>query len=293
MIDVISELSQRLSNTATREVLEALAGKKVSRIALSENHLPWLENIIHSVNGSILKGYAPFIHEPDQGKGDWSSKSIQTEVPSHSIPSWQVFIAKEEKYARLARDLELHNEEKIFGMFLGIPECCADFYIQNRSQAMEHQNDFTLFSAKNSRHSISHPFWTNTLTQYFGSTLISFAPCSFSCPRAIKVAMNNYDYLKGISLSFANTFLDLHKLSGIYSEYEGVNIFTTEKMNSNLIKYNPQSIKSTNPNNSELFNHLKSGNHIKFTSIFEFEILSNNEIITKYDNSNIVFLNFS
>jgi hypothetical protein len=293
MINVLHKLTDRLSNTATREVLEALAGRKVSRIALSENHIPWLENIIHSMNGSILKGYEPFLHQPDQGKGDWSSKSIQTKVPNHLIPSWQLFIAKEEKHARLARDLEMYNEEKTFGMFLGIPECCAEFYVQNRHNAMKIQNDFTLFSAINSPHIESLPFWTNTLTQYFGSTLISFAPCSFTCPHAIKVAMNNYEHLKGVSVPFANIFLAFHKLSGIYSEYEGIHIFPAQQVNSNLITYEFSSLKSTAIINSELSYYLKLGNHIKFTNFFNFEILNGHKPIKKYNNSDFIFLYFN
>lgn len=245
MKEILGHLRRRLSLTAALELLEAAAGKKVSRLGFSENHLPWLDQVVAALGAHWEPAYAPFRHTPDTGKGNWASRSEQATADLPVERSWQVFIADSPERARAARDLEAENDERGFGAALGIPSCCVAFYVQARAQASPAQNDFTMLSASRTGTTTLLPHWTNTLTQYFGETLLSFAPCSYRCTAAIDYARKRHDFATSIDPAIAEALQQRQRCAGLYTDFEGVHLFRVSRRTREHLEIEPGSIAST------------------------------------------------
>lgn len=292
MNQILKTLNSRLSDTATREVLEALAGRKVTRIGLSENHIPWLIACIEGAGGYAIKAYAPFESEADTGKGGWSSRAKNGPSRSDIIPSWQIYIAASKDAALVARELELEHREVEFGRVLGIPKCCCAFYQTTRPLAETMQNDFTLFSAKATSGDGAYPVWTNTLPQYFGSSFLSFAPCSYRCQHAVRYAQSSHAFLQRIDENFSMRMLQWHQYSGIYSERQGINIFDTTPVGLNRFKYDLSRIRSTDKN-SALYQALSAGTHLEISSERDTHIFADKQLLSILSNADTVFMHFA
>lgn len=255
---------QRLSFTATIELIEAVYGVKVSRLAFSENNIPWIDDLISEVGGHWEPAYAPFYHKPDKGKGTWSSLAEQSDRPRHqSGRSWQLYLSNDADQARWARDMEASNDEEALGAVLGIPACCVDFYIKTRSRASQTQNDFTLHSANQTSDTLHLPHWNNTLTQYFGSSLLSFAPCSYHCMAAQQYAKNRFVFAHNIMPQEAADILALQICACIYTEFEGVHLFKVTSRSRQGLCIDPDSLMSTRPNGSWA-SYLRTTQEIQF-----------------------------
>jgi hypothetical protein len=292
MNHILKNLNSRLSDTATREVLEALAGRKATRIGLSENHIPWLMACIEEAGGYAIKGYAPFESEADKGKGGWSSRAKDALPRADIIPSWQLYIAASKDVALIARELELEHREVAFGRVLGIPKCCCHFYQETRPLAETLQNDFTLFSAKATFGDDGYPIWTNTLSQYFGSSFLSFAPCSYRCEHAIRYAQSSHSFLQNIDNDFAMRMLQWHQYSGIYSERQGVNLFHATPVAKQRFEYDLTSLRSTDKGSS-LYQALSVGTHVEMSPQRDTHLMADQKLLLTLADSDAVFMHFS
>lgn len=248
--DVFLKLRERLTVTAALELMEATAGRKVSRLGFSENHIPWLDELISQLGAYWVPAYAPFQHTPDLGKGEWASLADQNSQLQSTKKSWQIFISNSLERACSARDMESRNDERTFGASLGIPKCCIDFYLRERERARSSQNDFTLLSASETGISMGLPIWTNTLTQYFGTTLLSFAPCSYQCEAAIRYARERYAFALEIDVEMAKSLVTQQKTGGFYTEFEGVHLFRLLRYDGEKFEIESDSLKSTIPGGS-------------------------------------------
>ena len=102
---------QKLSFMATMELIESIRGLKVSRLAFSENNIPWIDDLISTAGGHWEPAYAPFFHTPDQGKGSWSSLAQQTGLERHPVErSWQIYVSDDPQRAARARDRQLARQ---------------------------------------------------------------------------------------------------------------------------------------------------------------------------------------
>jgi|GEM_PF-1258723 hypothetical protein len=257
--DLLGRLQGRLSVTATLELLEAIAGRKVSRLAFSENLVPWLDDLLSEAGAHWEPAHAPFCHDPDAGKGTWSSRSEQKRPSgARTLRSWQIFIAATSEQARAARDMEAANDEYALGISLGIPVCCIRFYLAHRDAARGAQNDYTLHSARASASTTRLPCWTNTLTQYFGHCLLSFAPCSYRCEAAVEYARRRYEFARGFNRSMADALLARQVCAGIYTEYDGVHLFQLEGITEQGVRFMPETIESTQPDGAWVYDLRRS-----------------------------------
>lgn len=292
MNQILKALNSRLSDTATREVLEALAGRKVTRIGLSENHIPWLMACVEEAGGYAIKGYAPFESEADKGKGGWSSRAKNAEPRADVIASWQIYIAVTKEASLIARELELEHREVEFGRVLGIPKCCCQFYQATRPLAETMQNDFTLFSHRATTGDGAYPLWTNTLPQYLGSSFLSFAPCSYRCSHAIRYAQNSHTFLQSLDADFAMRMRTWHQYSGIYSERQGVHLFNTTATSLHRFEYDREGLRSTDEH-SPLYQALSAGTHLETSPGQSTRIMADKELLLTLSSSDSVFMHFS
>lgn len=255
---------QRLPFTTVMELLEAVAGRKVSRLAFSENNVPWLDDLLTEFGAHWQPAYAPFYHTPDQGKGEWSSRSEQSESsPNLRHRSWQIYIAKYPELALQARDMEAAHDERELGLVLGIPPCCIDFYIRHREAARLTQNDYTLHSAKKTGQLFDLPHWNNTLTQYFGVSLLSFAPCTYRCSAARQYAQQRWASARNVAPQEADSVLARQVCAGLYTEFEGVHLFNVLSSTADLLRIDPSSVLSTQPH-GQWAKDLREANDIRW-----------------------------
>ena len=198
--------------------------------ALATDIRDWLslENwrLIESKIGKYGFGYAigtrRISNNIDQGKGGWSNLIQSIETPS----------VKDDAYIYLAPDVHVANafciadecgDDRRMAIYLGIPRCCADFFLMVWPAASRHQGDLCPYSCAMSE---NHPYpwdWrTNVVSQYYGGSLISFFPCSFHCSSAKMVGEDTFKVLSRVNRDWAESFKTLSKGVFLYTEYGGV-----------------------------------------------------------------------
>jgi len=106
-----------------------------------------------------------------------------------------VYISKDKGKAIMANVLEMKNDHRSFGMLLGYPKCCVDFYVKNASEMAKTDNDFLRQTVKSSK-GYNYPFFSNIGKRSMDITLLSHFPCRFDCEESIKLAKKNLDLMK-------------------------------------------------------------------------------------------------
>ena len=117
----------------------------------------------------------------------FSNKGLR--VPKNSpLPSYEIlYISKEEKKAKIAKEFEQDNDHMGLGVILGYPECCCRFFAEHFGKESKDNLDFIRSIAKNSI-SQYNPYQTNILATPFDKALISHFPHSFDCDKTKDLA---------------------------------------------------------------------------------------------------------
>ena len=212
-----------------REILSAWAGMKVARIAVRPALLNQtiaclnqLDLVFHVLPDLIFA-------KRDIGKGGWSNKFDEREDLPASKGDHAVYVSTSQKNLTQAVNADIHGDEGEFGVNLGIPSCCVDFYLTQQEKAFEKQNDFVPLVFANTPVLHSFNFWNNYVSQYFGYALLSFFPCSFNCQHAANFAQNTFDLIHPILPEQAEKILHFQKQPILYTEYRGIYLFEGAK----------------------------------------------------------------
>ena len=86
----------------------------------------------------------------------------------------------------------IKNDEKL-GEILGYPKCCRKFYKDKYDEAYEVGDEYSLLTMANSS---GFPFQTNYLLRFFGISLMSHFPCSFTCPSSYDEGMAKFEAIR-------------------------------------------------------------------------------------------------
>lgn len=268
------ELKERLGGTAIREVLQAVAGLKVSRISMSLNHLPWIYSLFEKYNITFLlskKSFRPVI-EKDNKK--WISKlEVCDDNLNDPHVSKSIYIGNSIQLVEDAMHFEEKNDDDEFGRLLGIPSCCRKFYKENLAKASLTNNDFTYLSLGEDENIQVNNKWCNVLGQYFGYALISFSPCNFNCEHAANLAKNSYYFLYHIDKELAFRMIEFCSYSGLYTLESGLGLFKYLNIDNLSVKYIKNSILNFNLSLT-ILDHLYKG-----------------DILFKKDSNNFYILN--
>lgn len=243
----ILELLSILGPIPVKEALLGKLGYKVSRLGINPKDCTKVLTLLDKFSVKYVVGNFRYTYKLDVGKGGWSNKfSDEISINDKNVVGdYLLYISDSIDKARIARNNEEKRKEIKFGEDLGIPSCCANFYISNSEKAMEKQNDFVLYVLENTLSSPPYNYWNNYIGQYFGYSLLSFFPCSFDCEKSIDVSKKIYDILYKIYPDFANKFLLYHKQNILYTEYRGIYLFQNTKYKNSVIKYSDSLIHST------------------------------------------------
>ncbi|MBI2652585.1 hypothetical protein HYX00_03920 [Candidatus Woesearchaeota archaeon] len=214
---MIQQLQQIFrSITKSLEVLYVIEGiKPCARILVFEDEL---NKVIDFLNERGIKtSISDFkVLKRNIQSEFYSDKSIKISKNSPQKGYLFVYLSKNKEIAEKAKLVEENNNHYEFGLLLGYPRCCCEFFQKNFN---ENNADLTLKILENSN-GYEFPFYNNIAARHFDVSLLSHFPHSFECKPSIEIAKTNLKIIQKHSKQLAVMF------SGIL---QGVIVYTTEE----------------------------------------------------------------
>jgi hypothetical protein len=221
----------------TKEILCAAAGLKVTRVSATDADVAKLERLLPAQGIELMVSKTKYGIAQDAGKGGWSNRFTDVVVPDAPEGYWKLYIAVDPTLMFRAREHDADGADNFLGESLGIPDCCRTFFDAFAKQAFEKQGDLVPFTFLNTAGGYPFNFWNNSACQYFGYSLLSFSPCSFHCPHAAEVASKTYAFLRQVDADFAERFVEQHRRSILYTEYDGVFSLIDAEYDTGVLSY--------------------------------------------------------
>jgi len=169
MHDFAALFAAGLSHLQCRELCEAAAGYKVSRLNLYPAQLSvvqaWCRERRLAIELSTF-GIEEFIRP--EGKGHWSNMGRRSEV-GRGVRF--CYVSQHAEDALAAREAEANEDfsPMVMARLLRIPVCCAEFFVNHKAQAVErYADDYALLTTGATAGEGPHPWEVNYLAQYFG-----------------------------------------------------------------------------------------------------------------------------
>ena len=249
-----------LSVNSLREFVFALGTQSVTRQHLSEwvsglkreQHLFPNQSVFDVLDELGLRyavGKRDFRSVSHPSAKSWSSCLVWT---SSDVPSWEgkkfLYIGSEDREVRRARDADEAEDHATFGLLLGYPECCCEFFEQEWPQVAGKTCD--LLSRSYWRTAEGGPFsrFANLATQYFGCSTISFFPCSFECPEAIARGELALSLISAINDNELTNRLHWYSAcSVLYLGQRGVALLPGASIRDGVVWFSPTTVKVTSP----------------------------------------------
>jgi len=257
--DLFLDLSGRFNDIQIREILLAAADIKISRTTLDEGRIALLRTIAERHGFEISAGEKRVILRADTGKGGWANRMERLAEPGEAGAVSNVYVASDMTLAETGRMVDEACEDDLFGALLGIPACCRDAFERFKPLAAGKQNDFLPFVLDNTWGDMPYDWRLNYAAQYFGSSLLSFFPCSFRCPAAAAVAGKALDMMTDCAPAWAGRSVELQKTNVLYTEHRGVHLFMAPLSN-DRIAYESRDLKSSE--DTELAGLLRQGDRL-------------------------------
>ncbi len=260
-----------------REFLQACLGHKVSRTSLSDRELHAVASLLENHGLYVGVSRAKYFACPDMGKGGWCNAApIELDAGS---PMGEHFIYAGTDPQKVFRAMQSEEQgaDTDFAESLGIPSCCAEFYVNNVDAARIIQNDLLPFTFRNSMSGYPFNLWANSASQYFGYGLNSFFPCSFHCNHAADAGRNAYSALESVDSSFAGGFLEAQNANYFYSEYDGIFQLPGSSFDGQNLTYDATRLKGTS--NGILASALRRGNAIEVVDSHHYRLRSGASVL--------------
>jgi hypothetical protein len=266
----------------TREIISSWYGTKVARIGIHPKLVNTITEALSRLNLHFFINSELVFLKRDIGKGGWSNKYDERDDNIKKTGDLILYVSNDIRKLRTAVNSDVHGNDGEFGLKLGIPECCINFYLENRERAYSKQNDFVPLVYINSNELHSFNFWNNYVAQYFGYSFLSHFPCSFNCDQSATLAKHVYEQLKTFLPVHAEKIVHFQKQPILYTEYRGIYMFENAQTTGKITKVEDCIIHSTLSKNAKT---VKSISQLK-----KIEILSKNKICfyNKFNESKII-----
>jgi hypothetical protein len=275
-----------------REILSAWSGMKVARIAVKPALLDQTLHCLNELELFFLVLPDLIFAKRDIGKGGWSNKYDERDDLPNSKGDFAVYVSTSKKNLTQAVKADFHGDEGEFGVNLGIPSCCVDFYLKNQDAAYQKQNDYVPLVAANTKGLHSFNFWNNYVSQYFGFSFLSFFPCSFTCEHAARMAQNTYDLMHSILPVEADEIVHFQKQPILYTEYRGIYLFEGAKFEHGKTVIKDCMLHSTLNLNTKSHQFISKGREIKVLAKGELEFTMEDKAIQWVKNMDWVMCTF-
>ena len=286
---LIESLAESHGMLRAREILCVWAGLKSARVGMAPADLPIFIQSVQSLGLAWCCSSRKYLGKRDIGKGGWSNKFGGIVSPSSRQGDWLVYVARDAATAEAACSAEESNREFDFGSSLGIPDCCARFYLQYQQAAQAKQNDYVPFVLDQTSGNPPYDFRLNYVAQYFGYSLISFFPCSFRCPSAVLVAQRTLELLSQYVPRLATETVRLQRCPVLYTEYNGIYLFEKSAWDpeTRTLRYDPTAIRGTLPPQSAVFRKLRDGDTLAVLSTHTAKIKCRTETVAVLGGDNV------
>jgi len=258
--DLYKELIGTFDENQIREILLAAADIKISRTTLTDGKIEILQAIAEKHRFQIVASADRWILRADRGKGGWANRKERLAEPGEPGGVRNVYIASATTLAETGRLLDQAGEDDLFGALLGIPLCCREAFDRSKAHAAREQFDFVPYVLDNTPGDMPYDWRLNYTAQYFGSSLLSFFPCSFRCPTAAAIVDSTAAMLSHCDYTWASRSVELHKTNILYTETRGLHLFRAPLRNGQ-ISYSPRDLQSSEP--TELAHLLQQGDRLK------------------------------
>lgn len=286
MVALFDAIRPHLSPIQFRETMTAVVGWKVARIALPEHPILTIVPVLRDFGLAVAISEDSYIHRPDVGKGGWSNTHAEVVTDGSGRGDYYVYIAKADAMMLTAVEAEGEGDSEIFGDTLGIPQCCREAYAEYINIARAKQNDVTPMTAHRTVSRPPHSGWNNLASQYFGASLISFAPCSLECSAAQAISRTTFSLIRSYDPNLADLFYNCHFSNMIYSERDGIHwLKESVWTDSGFFAYDPACVQSTS--GGPLAEAFLRGNRLRPKSQQSFELVHNDGSISQRDDPEI------
>jgi len=157
--------------------------KNVVRQAFYEQEFKKVEKFCRINNIAYAKSKFRVLFS-DEESGDFSNKGIVLKDNDPREGAHFYYLSKDESQAYLAAFYELTGQDGAFGLILGYPKCCVDYFAKE-------------FSAENPNPEIkSENPHLDLSKRDQDAVLIAHFPCSSDCRHSLVIAKNNLELLE-------------------------------------------------------------------------------------------------
>jgi len=195
--------------TRSLEILYLLNDiKKLVRLDANEVELKIIKEFCDKENLHLQVSDFKVVKIMDEGKGNYANivKKVPLNYPDSGL--YHIYISKDKNKSDFLKLLEYKNDDRAIGELLGYPQCCVDFFMDNKDKQQKIQNDYILPALNNSE-GFEFPFYVNYAIRYFDITLLSHFPHSFNCKESIEIAKKNLQCIKKYSEESRRTTIRL------------------------------------------------------------------------------------
>jgi hypothetical protein len=289
---VFESLVKEIGLLQTREIISAWYGTKVTRIGIKPKLVRQVTKTLDRLELHYYVSPELVFLKRDIGKGGWSNKFEERDCGKKKFGDHIVYISNHKGTLQDAVKSDSNGEDDEFGLNLGIPDCCIQFYIDNREKAYLKQNDFVPLVYRNTEDLHSFNFWNNYVAQYFGYSFLSHFPCSFNCPESAKISKEVYNQLKAVLPNHAEKIIHFQKQPVLYTEYTGIYLFENAITDNQSTMIENCIIHSTLQKKAKTLNYISHLNRIEIIDkdkICFYSITGDSKIIS---NSNYAMCTF-
>lgn len=289
---IFENMVEEVGLLQTREIMSAWAGLKVARIGIKAKKINSLLKFLNELKLHFKVSNNLVFSKRDIGKGGWSNKFDEREGLPENLGDFLIYISNDANLLNRSVESEDEGNEEEFGVNLGIPNCCIEFYAKNLNSAYEKQNDFVPLVLKNTKELHSFNFWNNYVSQYFGYSLLSFFPCSFNCVESARFAQNTYDLINSILPIQASQIIHFQKQPILYTEYRGIYLFEGATCSNESVYLENATLHATVPSNSRTLDKILNLHSITINSKDKLSFVDNAGVNSIIKSENIAFCTF-
>jgi hypothetical protein len=225
----------------------------------------------------------------DRGKGGWTNLYNDRAFTGRRVPQYLIYIAQSQTAAEEALLLEARDDES-FGELLGYPECCRNAFTRNFPTSLDKQGDLVPIVADQTTSSAPWPFLLNIAPRYFEECLVSFYPCSYTCPNALEIAVEAYTLINYYLPDYGRRLRKIFCSAVLYTEYRGVYLFPWSRLDGEFVSYDPRELMMTTSNRIGAL--LKMGNRILFSAPDHIAVMKNVATLGVLKGENVRFMVF-
>ncbi|MBE1582295.1 hypothetical protein ACFPOI_43745 [Nonomuraea angiospora] len=239
-------LAAGLTNIQARELFEAAAGFKMSRINLFDHELPAVIKFCDEQRLSYeLSDYRVLEFMSEEGKGHFSNMGTRTDDPAGLR---YCYVSRDPEESRRGKEAERAEDFGPWemGELLRVPKCCTDFFVRNKQEAIDrYSDDYALITSRETGSPGPFDFRLNYQAQYFGYSLFTYFLCNWRCEESIRRSEAILEIVGDVSPSWRRTFERNLASVIVYENLVAVHRVHGEFVGGRELAFYPHDLRST------------------------------------------------